>query len=73
MSSYQIQNKIIQENKINSEQTKAVTNSKVVEKMVDVGGIIELNIDNHNQLKQIDSKTFLPIVSTSVKSEQTTQ
>jgi len=69
----QIQNKIIQENKINSEQTKAVTNSKLVEKMVDVGGIIELNIDNHNQLKQIDSKTFLPIVSPSVKSEQTTQ
>lgn len=36
----------------------------VIEEMVDVGGIVELNIKDSSQLKVIDTKTFLPVVST---------
>lgn len=59
----QVQNQIVQENKIN-------TQVSTVENMVDVGGVIELNIEDHKQLKQIDSKTFVPVVSAAVKAEQ---
>ena len=65
-----VQNKIIQENKINSEQIKVLVESKVIEKMVDIGGLIELKIEDTNQLKVIDSKTFLPVISTIVRAEQ---
>jgi hypothetical protein len=61
--SIQDQNKIVQENKINVE-------TKVIEKMVDVGGLIELKIEDHTQLKVIDTKTFIPVVSTIVKTNQ---
>ncbi len=66
----QVQNKIVQENQINSQQIKTQINQQVVEKMVDIGGLIELNIEDHKQLKKIDSNTFLPVVSPSVKAEQ---
>ena len=36
--------------------------TKITENMVDVGGIIELNIDNPSKLQQIDPSTFLPVV-----------
>jgi len=66
----QVQNQIVQENKINTQQIKTQINKQVVEKMVDIGGLIELNIKDHKQLKKIDSKTFLPVVTPSVKAEQ---
>ncbi len=71
----QVQNKIVQENKIITEAIKAqqavtAVQAKVVEKMVDIGGLIELKVEDHKQLKKIDSKTFLPVVTPSVKAEQ---
>ena len=63
----QVINKITQENVLNNSQIKAIVESKVLEKMVDVGGLIELNMNDPNQLKVIDSKTFLPVVTTTIK------
>ena len=66
----QVQNKIVEENKIISEQIKLFAESKVIEKMVDVGGLIELKIENPQQLKVIDTKTFIPVVRTAAKAEE---
>ena len=66
----QVQNQIVQENKVISEQVKVLNESKLVEKMVDVGGVLEFNITDLKQLKVIDSKTFNPVVTPSVKAEQ---
>jgi hypothetical protein len=42
-----------------------ISMEEIMEKMVDVGGIIQLNVNNPSELKQIDSKTFLPVVQVS--------
>ncbi len=39
-----------------------VSNQKVKEGMVDIGGIVELNVQDVKQLKALDPSTFLPIV-----------
>ena len=63
----QVTNKINQENILNNSQIKKIVDSKVLENMVDVGGIIELNINDPTNLKVIDSKTFIPVVTTTIK------
>lgn len=63
----QVKNQIVQENVLNNSQINAIIESNVLEKMVDVGGLIELNISEPTQLKVIDSKTFIPVISTTIK------
>ena len=66
-----IQEKAIQEKTIQEKAIQEKTiqeNIKKIEKMVDVGGIVELDIKDSKQLKVIDTKTFLPVVSTITKS-----
>ncbi len=58
----QVQTQIVQANTVNS--------TKVLENMVDVGGVIQLDITDPAQLKVIDTKTFLPVVTTAIKAEQ---
>ncbi len=58
----QVQTQIVQANTVNS--------TKVLENMVDVGGVIQLDITDPTQLKVIDTKTFLPVVTTTIKAEQ---
>ncbi len=58
----QVQTQIVQANTVNS--------TKVLENMVDVGGVIQLDITDPAQLKVIDTKTFLPVVTTTIKAEQ---
>ncbi len=78
----QVQNHIQSENKKQIKQTNQTKqikqtnqikkNKQIIENMVDVGGIVELNISNVNQLKVIDSKTFLPVVTSSNTTATTT-
>ena len=56
----------INQERVNQESVNQESVS-VIEKMVDVGGIVELNIKDNSQLKVIDTKTFLPVVSTTTK------
>lgn len=58
---YEISNIVM---KINSLDASTKSANKIVEKMVDVGGIIELNVSDSKNLKIIDTKTFLPVINT---------